>query len=278
VISGGWFSAHERINPAFAAEFTRRGYTVFAVVHGSQPKYNIPEILQDLHQAVRYIRHNAKSYGVDPNRLGITGGSAGGHLSLMQGTAGKDGNPKSNDPVEKESSRVQAVACFFPATDFLNWGEEGKLVIGSMPPPIKPAFAFHDRDPKTGGFVPVTDEAKIKTILREISPITHVSSASAPALILHGDKDTLVPLQQAEVIVAKLKEAKVPAELVVKRGAGHGWKGMDKDLASFADWFDRHLLNKAAPPAQGGRGVAPLPPRASLGAPARREVRSAAGE
>ena len=75
-----------------------RGYTVFAVVHGSQPKFTIPEVLDDMHRAVRFIRHNAKKYGIDPDRLGITGGSAGGHLSLMQGTAGKAGNPKSPGP------------------------------------------------------------------------------------------------------------------------------------------------------------------------------------
>ena len=62
--------------------------TVFAVVHGSQPEFTIPEILEDMHKAVRYIRSHAAEYGVDPNRLGITGMSAGGHLSLMQGTAG----------------------------------------------------------------------------------------------------------------------------------------------------------------------------------------------
>jgi acetyl esterase/lipase len=254
VVSGGWFSAHEAVNPGYASAFTKRGYTVFAVVHGSQPKYAINEIVQDLHRAVRFIRHHARDYGIDPDRLGITGGSAGGHLSLMQGTAGREGDPKAKDPVERESSRVQAVACFFPPTDFLNWGEKGKLVMGSMPDPIKPAFAFQDRDPKTGGFVPVTDEAKVKTLLRALSPITHVSAGTAPALIVHGDKDTLVPIQQAEVMIARLKEAGIPAELVVKPGAAHGWKGMDKDLNTFMDWFDRHLLKKApadAPPRQG---------------------------
>jgi acetyl esterase/lipase len=244
VISGGWFSAHQGINPGLAKEFTRRGYTVFAVVHGSQPKYTIPEILQDMHRAVRFIRHHAKDYGIDPDRIGITGGSAGGHLSLMQGTAGTAGDPKAKDPVDRASSRVQAVACFFPPTDFLNWGAKDRPVLPHMPEPIKPAFAFQDRDPKTGGFVPVTDEEKVKKILREVSPITHVSKGDAPALIIHGDKDTLVPIQQAEVIVARFKEVGVPTELVVKTGAGHGWAGMSKELTRFAEWFDRHLLKK----------------------------------
>src|SRR4051812_2527447 len=102
-VSGGWFSAKEAINPGFAAPFTDRGYVVFAVVHGSQPKYTIPEVLEDMHRAVRYIRHNAKKYDVDPDRLGITGASAGGHPSLMMGTTGKPRNPADRDPVNPES-------------------------------------------------------------------------------------------------------------------------------------------------------------------------------
>ena len=94
----------------------RRGYTVFAVVHGSQPKYTIPEILLDMHRAVRFIRSHAEEYDVDPERIGITGGSAGGHLLLMQATAGDLGNSNAKDPVDRASSRVQAVACFFPPT------------------------------------------------------------------------------------------------------------------------------------------------------------------
>src|SRR5262249_47650879 len=129
VVSGGWFSDHSQVTgfgQLFASEFLKRGYTVFAVVHGSQPKYTIPEAVADLNRAVRFIRSHAKDYKIDPDRIGISGGSAGGHLSLMQGTAGDAGNPKANDPVERASSRVQAVACFYPPTDFLNYGGKGK--------------------------------------------------------------------------------------------------------------------------------------------------------
>src|SRR5205085_619858 len=100
-VSGGWLSSHDAIAPFFpiaAAEFARRGYTVFAVVHGSQPKFAIPEVLEDMHRAVRFIRSRAEQYKIDSDRIGITGGSAGGHLSLMQGTAGTVGNPEARDP------------------------------------------------------------------------------------------------------------------------------------------------------------------------------------
>src|SRR5579884_17787 len=102
VVSGGWYSDHNNITPnipLWVRPLVAKGYTVFAVCHGSNPKYAIPEILEDLHRAVRFIRHNAMGYRIDPNRIGITGGSAGGHLSLMQGCAGKDGDPKAPDPV-----------------------------------------------------------------------------------------------------------------------------------------------------------------------------------
>jgi acetyl esterase/lipase len=78
VVSGGFFSSHEAINVAFARPLLDRGYTVFAVVHGSQPRYQVPEIIQDMHRAVRFIRYHARDYGIDPERLGITGASAGG--------------------------------------------------------------------------------------------------------------------------------------------------------------------------------------------------------
>ena len=207
VISGGWFSSHAGINPGSAEPFLERGYTVFAVVHGSQPRFTIPEILQDMHRSVRYIRTNAEKYKIDPNRIGITGGSAGGHLSLMQGTAGTLENDKSKDPIDRASSRVQAVACFFPPTDFLNYGEKGKDAIGrGTLAAYKAPFDFKVFDPKTKAFERITDEAQILEIGRSISPINHVSADDPPTLIIHGDKDFLVPIQQAESFVAKMKE------------------------------------------------------------------------
>jgi acetyl esterase/lipase len=247
VMSGGWFSGHEGITGAagFYGALINRGYTIFAVVHGSQPLYTIPEIVDDLNRAVRYIRYHAKEYHIDPDRIGITGGSAGGHLSLMQGMAGGKGNLAAADPVDRVSSRVQAVACFFPPTDFLNYGGEGKDALGrGLLAPFKAAFDFRELDPKTHAFVLITDEDRRREIGRRISPISHVSADSPPTLIIHGDADRIVPIQQAESFVAKLKEKKVPVELIVKRGADHGWPGMEKDIQTFADWFDKYLKAK----------------------------------
>jgi acetyl esterase/lipase len=192
VVSGGWFSSHEAINSGWIGEFLKRGYTVFAVVHGSQPRYTIPEVLDDMHRSVRFIRSRADQYKIDPERIGITGASAGGHLSLMQGTAGTLGKADGKD-LEKFSSRVQAVACFFPPTDFLNYGKPGEIAIGrGVLVNFKAPFDFHELDPKTKTFVPITDEEKILAIGRSISPINHVSNDDPPTLIIHGDADLLV--------------------------------------------------------------------------------------
>ncbi|HEY1189713.1 MAG TPA: alpha/beta hydrolase [Gemmata sp.] len=244
-VSGGWFSSKESVNVGLARAFVERGYVVFEVVHGSQPKFTIPEVLEDMHRAVRFIKANAKKYDVDPDRLGIAGGSAGGHLSLMQGCAPKEGNPKATDPVERQSSKVAAVACFFPPTDFLNYGKEGQVALGGGTlVAFRPPFDFWEREKGTNKLVVIADEERRKEIGKQISPVYHASKSSAPALIIHGDADTLVPIQQAELIIAKLKENKVPCELAVRKGAGHGGLAFANDGKTLLDWFDKHLLAK----------------------------------
>lgn len=242
VVSGGWRSHPGAIRPGLYAPFYRRGYTVFAVVHGTQPKFTVPEIVEDIHRAVRFVRYHAKDYHIDPDHLGITGGSAGGHLSLMIGTSGMPGDPKAKDPVDRVSSRVQAVACFFPPTDLLNWGEEGAVLdYKHMDRRFKAAIDFQIFDTNERIFKRVTDDMKIHELLRDISPISHVSRDDAPTLIIHGDADKLVPLQQSQRMVAKLKEAGVPVNLIVKKGYGHGWITILKETETLADWFDQYL-------------------------------------
>jgi acetyl esterase/lipase len=255
VVSGGFFSSHEAISPLFVRPFIDRGFTVFAVVHGSQPRFTVPEIIQDMNRAVRFIRHHAKDYGIDPDRIGVYGGSAGGHLSLMLGMAGDKGDPNAKDPVDRESSRVQAVACFFPPTDLLNFGKPGKEMIHATDhqPPFRAAFDYRELDKQTMLWLPITDDQRLRDITRQISPITFVTPDDPPTLIIHGDLDTLVPLQQSDVIVDKLTKTGVEVKVVVKKGAGHGWVGLDKDLSQFAEWFDQHLSKGRA----AARGLIP---------------------
>ncbi len=244
-ISGGWVSSHDQIQPIFVLEFLKRGYTAFAVVHGSQPKFTIPECVADMNRSVRYIRAHAADFNIDPNRIGICGASAGGHLSLMVGCAGTEGDPKAKDPVDRVSSRVQVVGCFFPPTDFLNYGVPGFKALGlEEANSFKAPFDFRVEDPKTKLFVPVDLETREK-ICKEISPIYHVTKDDAPTIIIHGDSDKLVPLQQSEIIVEKYKEAGVPIELIVKKGADHGWPTIIADFRSIGDWFDKYIKSSS---------------------------------
>ncbi len=240
LVSGGWLSSRDTPNMVTIRQesiqaFLDRGYTVFAVVHGSQPKFTIPEIVQDLHRSVRFIRHQAAQYGVHPQRLGITGSSSGGHLALMIATQGAPGSAAAPDPVDRESSAVQAAACFFPPTDFLNWGGPGIDGVGvGIMAPLKAAFG------------PRADTAASRQIYgREISPLYFVTATLPPVVIIHGDQDPTVPLQQSESFLKRAREAGAPVpKLVVRAGKGHGWGDFWKsaeDLQVFGDWFDQHL-------------------------------------
>jgi acetyl esterase/lipase len=160
----------------------------------------------------------------------------------MQGMAGDTGEKGAKDPIDQTSSRVQAVGCFFPPTDFLNYGKPGEIALGcGILKGFKPPFDFHDQDPVTKTFVRITDLGKILEIGRQISPAYHASADDPPTLIIHGDADALVPIQQAEVVLEKLKAVGVATKLVVKKNASHGWPDLLKDTAIIADWFDVHL-------------------------------------
>ena len=240
--NGGWHRAHD--DPGTFAELLKRGYTVFRVVTAGEPKFTIPEEAADVDQAVRFIRYHAKDFGVDPARLGITGASSGGHLAMLQANAGDGGNPSAPDPIQQTSSRVQAVACFFPLTDLLNYGKPGQVQAGDFGPLAyhRASFDFTQFDPQTRTNVKVTDDAQRREILRQISPIAHVTKESPPTFIMHGDKDDVVPLQQSEEIVQRLKEVGVPVKLVVRKDGAHPWPDFwQHDGPALADWFDEYL-------------------------------------
>ncbi|MEO7310985.1 MAG: alpha/beta hydrolase [Chitinophagaceae bacterium] len=247
VVSGNWVSSYRMAesHEKGAVDYTKRGYTVFLVMHGSQPRYAITDETADIKRAVRFIRYNAKTYGIDPNHIGITGYSSGGNLSLLVATTDEVKETSANDPVDKESSRVQAAAVFFPPTDMLHFGSSQNFDLAQSRKMLAAfgvggAFDFKQLDPKTKMYVADNDSVLlVKTKI--VSPIYAVSSDDPPTIIIHGDADIVVPLSQSQAIIEKFKEAHVPNDLIVIPGKGHGWPDMSSERGKMADWFDKYL-------------------------------------
>ncbi|HJN43967.1 MAG TPA: alpha/beta hydrolase [Vicinamibacterales bacterium] len=224
MVSGGWRSQwrpHEVSQRRYQG-LLDAGFTVFAVRHGSSPKYVIPEIVPDVRRAVRYIRLNARRLGVDASRLGVWGGSAGGHLSLMLGNASDNGDPSSEDPVLRVSNRVAAVVAYFPPVDLR------PLARGASPEITNTRFPALNFDRSEGS---------------AYSPIVHVSADDPPTLLIHGDSDGLVDVSNSHEMFAALQEHGVVSEKIIIAGADHGFRGEDAVLANTAmvDWFVDHL-------------------------------------
>jgi acetyl esterase/lipase len=229
--SGSWKSNPHGFRAFLAAPLLRRGHTVFVVSHLSQPHATVMEIIDDLHRATRFIRYHAADYSVDPNRIGVCGGSAGGHLSLMLATRGGPGPADAPDPIDRQSSAVQAVAIFFPVTDLLNLGASTENP-GDGGPPRSFVRAFGPQS---------TNPPAWKVIGHDTSPIYHLTSNLPPVLIHHGDSDTLTPLEQSRWFVERAQEVGARVTLHVHRGGKHGWLTMPWDIHQFARWFDQNL-------------------------------------
>ncbi len=225
--SGGWYSIWvepKQLVPA-VRPLLSKGFTVFIVRHGSAPKYAVPDAVADVRRSVRAIRLKAKDYGVDPERLGALGGSAGGHLALMLATTADDGNAKDKDEVLRQSNRVAAIVALFPPTDLRGWVKSPPKAIQKVPR-LKPPLTF--------------DESKEK----DCSPLLHVSAKTAPTLVIHGDKDELVPIAHSQNIMAAFEKEKVASKLVVVEGAAHGFNAKQNEtlvVPAMVKWFEEHL-------------------------------------
>jgi acetyl esterase/lipase len=233
VASGGWTAKTNLMSLDFIRAFLTRGYTVFAARHGSQPGYKLPEIVSQIQTAVRFVRAHAAEYKIDPDRLGIYGASSGGHLTLMVATCGKDGIPDARDALQRVSSRVQAAACFCPPTDFSNYGQPGVNAFRNQLKGWRAAV---------GGSAVESDQG-LEAFSKEFSPISHLTKEMPPVLIIHGDKDPLVPVEQSRVFVEKCQSLGVPAKLIIRAGEPHAMSTWIPDHAVLAAWFDEQLLH-----------------------------------
>lgn len=249
VMAGGMTSSpiwsHEAGNRTDVQNLLEAGYVVFATAHSSQPKYTADESRTDIPRAVRFIRYNSKRFRIDPNKIGILGYSSGGHLSLMTATCPPPENLESDDPVDNESSKVQAAVAYYPSSDLTNFGQDNVTILehfNSVGYNLDAAFDFHKWDNKSNRFERIENPESIKEFYKKNSPINYVTDDDPAILIIHGSEDKLVPIQQSEIIIDKLEEHGVPCKLLVMPGLGHGWETpMENEYAEVTDWFNKFL-------------------------------------
>jgi acetyl esterase/lipase len=240
IASGSWYSDRGKIRDHTLAQlystFCGRGYVVLAVRPGSKTRYTALEMDQHVKMALRYVKEHAEKYKIDPNKLGLTGASAGGHLATLAALTPVAGDTAARNKIERHDTTVAAVAVFFPPTDFLEWNE-GKMVDLKV---LGPLLVIGGNSSKDGALQSKSD-LELAEMAKAISPLHQVRSTNTPFLLIHGDADLVVPLSHSQKLVKAIQAVGGSAELIVKEGGGHPWLTMPVEVAIMADWFDKQL-------------------------------------
>jgi acetyl esterase/lipase len=223
---GAWRGGSKDGSPA--ERLLPLGYAVASIEYRFSQDATYPAQIEDCKAAIRWLRAHAKEYGIDPRHIGVWGASAGGHLAALLGVTGQDKEFDTGANLD-QSSAVQCVVDFFGPTDFLHYG------VAPNPRLDGPDSAVAQL---LGGPV-ATHHAEA----RQASSVYFVTKAAAPFLILHGDHDLLVPLQQSQELQADLQKVGVESTLQVVPGAGHGGAGFNtlENQKLIVDFLDRHL-------------------------------------
>lgn len=226
LVHGGGFRAGARQSYLpVAARLAERGYVAATVSYRLAPRHQFPAAVEDVKAAVRFLRANASRFGLDPNRIGAMGGSAGGHLVLFLGLTADVAEFEGSGPNRDQSSRVSCVVNYYGPTDFTQ--SYAKSVDAAD---VLPLFL--------GG-----DLTHARAAHQKSSPLNWVTPGAAPVLSIHGTKDPYVAYEHSVWLTERLLAAGVTAELETISGAGHGFKGDDAAHAeqrAFA-FFDKHL-------------------------------------
>jgi acetyl esterase/lipase len=228
-IHGGGFRAGKREGyDGLCIRLAQQGYVALTVSYRLAPKYPFPAAIHDVKAAVRWTRANAAKYRIAPDRIGVTGGSAGGHLAQFLGVTADVKEFEGTGENAEQSSKVACVVNVYGPSDFTK--SYGKSVDAAE---VLPLFL--------GGNLEKARERHIQA-----SPLYWVTPNSAPTLCIHGTDDKYVAHEQAVWMVDRLKAAGVEADLLTLQGAGHGFKGKDAETAEKAlvGFFDEHLKNK----------------------------------
>ena len=241
--SGGWVSRWASVEQSQSRwePLLSNGFTVFIVRHGSSPRFNAAEAFADVQRAVRVIRGHAPTYGVDPDRLGIHGGSAGGHLSLMVALASDLGDPSAEDEVLRESSRVAAVVAYYPPVDLRPRSQQDT----GFSPLTTESFFYADGLEAQRSHERWPALALDEEVAASISPVLHASADDPPTLFVHGDADTIVDLNASQTLHALLTDAGVETEVFVIEGAEHRFLNPENSALAMDElvrWFETHLV------------------------------------
>lgn len=227
---GAWRSGgKEQLQSSQLLDLLADGYAVASVDYRLSQHAIFPAQIQDCKAAVRWLRAHAERYGLDPDRFGAWGPSAGGHLAALLGTAGDAGEFETGENLNY-SSRVQAVADFFGPTDFL------QMDAHRLPEGLVHGLPDSPEAYLVGGPIEVNRDK-----VAQANPINYISEDDPPFLIVHGDADPLVPHHQSELLADALKKAGVPAVFYTVKGGRHGGFHDPKVQQLVKDFFDEHL-------------------------------------
>jgi acetyl esterase/lipase len=227
---GGWGAGDKQHHDDLTWQFASGGYVAATIGYRLAPAHKFPAQVNDVKCAVRYLRAHADKYGLDPNRIGAIGFSAGAHLSMMLGTTTAEAGLEGDGGWPDQPSQVQAVVSYFGPTD---------LAADDIPPAVIDILTR---------FIGGTKQEKPETF-KKASPLTYVSPGDAPMLLFQGTRDPLVPHTQAYPMLEAMTKHNIPGRVEFLIGAGHGWGGNELSRTateSFA-FFDEHLKPKPAP-------------------------------
>ncbi len=225
-IHGGGFRAGKRESyDGLCQQLAERGYVAATTSYRLAPKYQFPAAIHDVKAAVRFLRANAAKYQIDPDRMGVVGGSAGGHLAQFLGVTGGVDQFEGDGGHIGVSSRVSCVVNFYGPSDFTK--SYGKSVDAAE---VLPLWFGGDLSTKL-------QQHQIG------SPLNWVTPEAAPTLLIHGTEDKYVAFEQTEWLLARYQQVGAEVEMLKLEGAGHGFQGADAEKAHAAmfEFFDQHL-------------------------------------
>ena len=223
--------ASDRVEGDFLQRLISSGYTVFVINHRAAPRFRYPAAVEDAQRAVRFIRHDAKRFGINPERIGGVGYSSGGHLVAMLGVMDGKGAKDDTDLINRESAKLQSIVAGSTPADFLG-------PLNSTSAPVVASFLGVVIAPWSSE---TSEEYKTH---REASPIHHVTPDDAPLLLIHGDAEDVVPFKQAELMEEAVKKAGVPVRLLRIPGGTHmnlRTKDAPDYLGEMIRWLDQYL-------------------------------------